>query len=278
MSTAAAPVVCRNAALQACATTTSSTPASPPLTTRRRPSATLAICSSLSETPASQRASPATTAVATTTSPDFNEGSSPPATPNETTPRIVAGSNTVSSARNCCGSLALQTTAMPGPAAMRASCTRPVTIKTGRRSILPAHGPSPTPKFTSRPLPPCCWSSSGSDSAQAPKAERTSHNHDSADKTPVENPLPYTDAHPTDLFGSARPQGTPPRGPRPGARPHPPPSGRAKPMPFATQWWAPAPGPGNPAGNSWHPHPSRRPGSGPRSTNPRPCESWDPGG
>ena len=45
------------------------------------------------------------------------------------------GSNTVKSARNCCGSLLLQMTVMPGPAAMRASCTRPVTINTGRGSF-----------------------------------------------------------------------------------------------------------------------------------------------
>ena len=51
-------------------------------------------------------------------------GSSPPATPKLMTPRIVDGSNTVSSARNCCGSLLLQMTVMPGPAAMRASCTK----------------------------------------------------------------------------------------------------------------------------------------------------------
>ena len=53
-----------------------------------------------------------------------------------------------SSARNCCGSLLLQMTVMPGPAAMRASCTRPVTINTGRGSIeLPADCVSPRPQI-----------------------------------------------------------------------------------------------------------------------------------
>ena len=73
------------------AATTCSTPARPPLTTRRRPSATLAISSSFSARPASQRVSPASTSVATTTSPDFSAGSSPPATPKLMTPRIVDG-------------------------------------------------------------------------------------------------------------------------------------------------------------------------------------------
>ena len=67
--------------------------------------------------------------------PDFSDGSSPPATPKLITPRNVDGSSVASSARNCCGSLLLQMTVMPGPAAMRASCTSPVTIKTGRGSI-----------------------------------------------------------------------------------------------------------------------------------------------
>ena len=75
-------------------------------------------------------------------------GSSPPATPKLMTPLIVVGSNTVSRARNCCGSLLLQMTVMPGPAAMRASCTRPVTINTGRGSIrLPADAAVPRPQF-----------------------------------------------------------------------------------------------------------------------------------
>ena len=51
------------------------------------------------------------------------------------TPLKVEESSVASSARNCCGSLELQMTIMPGPAAMRASCTNPVTIKTGRGSI-----------------------------------------------------------------------------------------------------------------------------------------------
>ena len=61
------------------------------------------------------------TSVATTTSPDFSDGSSPPATPKLMTPRNVEGSSVASSARSCCGSLLLQMTIMPGPAAMRAS-------------------------------------------------------------------------------------------------------------------------------------------------------------
>ena len=95
----------------------------------------------------------------TTMSPDFNDGSSPPATPNEITPLNVDESRVASSARNCCGSLLLQMTIMPGPAAIRASCTKPVTIKTGRGPI--ASGSNeftvaavPAPKVTSRPLLP----------------------------------------------------------------------------------------------------------------------------
>ena len=65
----------------------------------------------------------------------FSDGSRPPATPKLMTPRNVEGSSVASSARSCCGSLELQMTIMPGPAAMRASCTKPVTIKTGRGSI-----------------------------------------------------------------------------------------------------------------------------------------------
>src|SRR5207237_1160014 len=82
----AAPVSRRSAALQARAAITWSTPARPPRTTRRRRNAMLAISSSLSDRPASQRASPARTSVATTTSPDFSAGSSPPATPKLMTP------------------------------------------------------------------------------------------------------------------------------------------------------------------------------------------------
>ncbi len=50
-----------------------------------------AIIASFSARPARKRASPARTSVATTTSPDFSDGSSPPATPNEMTPLKVAG-------------------------------------------------------------------------------------------------------------------------------------------------------------------------------------------
>ena len=135
MSTAAAPVSECSAALQAVAAITCSTPARPPRTTRRRFSAALAIISSFNASPARKRVSPDRTSVATTTSPDFNDGSSPPATPNEITPLNVDESSVASSARNCCGSLLLHMTIMPGPAAMRASCTKPVTIKTGRGSI-----------------------------------------------------------------------------------------------------------------------------------------------
>src|SRR6202035_5867142 len=147
-------------------------------------------------------------------------GSSPPATPKLITPRIVEGSKTVKRARNCCGSLLLQMTVMPGPAAMRASCTRPVTIKIGRGSIgLPTDASRPAPKITFRPLPPCCWCSSNSDTAPTPRAERTSDTHDSADKTPEESPSPYSAAHPTVLFGSVWLLGTPPHGRPPDARP-----------------------------------------------------------
>ena len=194
MSTAAAPVSECSAALQAVAAITCSTPARPPRTTRRRRSAALAIISSLSARPARKRVSPDSTSVATTTSPDFNDGSSPPATPNEITPLNVDESSVASSARNCCGSLLLQITIMPGPAAMRASCTKPVTIKTGRGSIelspieLSTNAAAPAPKVTSRPLPPCCWCFSNSDTAPAPRAERTSSSHDNANKTPAETP------------------------------------------------------------------------------------------
>src|SRR5690349_11736699 len=223
MSTAAAPVSECSAALQVLAATISSTPASRPLTTRRRPSAMLAIWPSVSGSPASQRASPAMTSVATTTSPVFREGSSPPATPNEITPRTEVGSSVVRSARNWLGSLDEQITAMPGPAAMRASCTRPVTIKIGRGSILPP-AESYAPNFTSRPLPPCCWYSSDCDTAPAPKAERTLDSHDSVGKTPEESLLPYSVAHPTALFRSVLQLGTRCPVRLRDCLPHPPPS------------------------------------------------------
>ena len=208
MSTAAAPVSERSAALQERPATTCSTPASAPLTTRRRLSAMLAIISSFSEVPASQRVSPAVTSVATTTSPDFSAGSSPPATPKLMTPRNVDESSVASRSRNCLGSLLLQMTIMPGPAAMRASCCRPVTIKTGRGSIacspieLPTNAAAPAVKVTSRPLPPCCWCSSNFGTAPAPRAGRTLSSHGIANKTRAENRLPCAAAHPTDLFRS----------------------------------------------------------------------------
>ena len=117
-----APVSERNAAFVDRAATTCSTPARPPLTTRRRPSATLAISSSFS----AKTGQPAGVA-----GQDFGRhhdiarlqrGIQSAATPKLMTPRIVVGSKTVRSARNCCGSLLLQMTVMPGPAAMRASC------------------------------------------------------------------------------------------------------------------------------------------------------------
>src|SRR5260221_2351034 len=278
MSTAAAPVSDRSAAFTARAATTFSTPARPPLTTRRLPNATLAISSSFSAKPASQRASPASTSVATTTSPDFNVGSSPPATPKLITPLIVDGSKTVSSARNCCGSLLLQMTVMPGPAAMQVSCTIPVTINTGRGSIgLPADASSPAPKFTFRPLPPCCWCSSNSDTAPTPRAERTSDTHDSADKTPEESLLPCSAARPTSLFGSVLLLGTP-RHARPrDARPRPLPSVQARPTPFARRSWGHPRNPYSRVGNWWHPRPSRRPCSGSTPASPLPCRSPGPG-
>ena len=205
-------------------------------------------------------------------------GSSPPATPKLMTPLIVVGSNTVRSARNCCGSLLLQMTVMPGPAAMRASCTRPVTISTGRGSIrLPADAPFPAPNLTSRPLPPCCWSSSDSDTAPTPRAERTSNIHDSADKIPEESPSPYSAARPTVLFGSVWQLGTLRHGQPPGARPRPPPSAQARPMPFARRSSGPPQSPYNRVGSWWHPRPSRRRRSGSRPASPRPCASWGPG-
>jgi hypothetical protein len=51
------------------------------------------------------------------------------------TPLNVVESSVARSERNWLGSLLLQTTIMPGPAAMRASCAKPVMIKTGRGSI-----------------------------------------------------------------------------------------------------------------------------------------------
>src|SRR6202158_896749 len=279
MSTAAAPVSDRSAAFSVWAAPTGSTPARPPPTPRRLPNPTLAISSSLSSKPATQRLAPATTSVATTTSPDFNVGSSPPATPKLITPLIVNGSKTVRSARNCCGLLLLQITVMPGPAAMRASCTRPVTISTGRGSIgLPADASSPAPKFTFRPLPPCCWCSSDSDTAPTPRAERTLDIHDSADKTPEESLLPCSAARPTNLFGFVLLLGTP-RHARPrDARPRPLPSAEATPMPFARRSWEFPRTPYSLVGNWWHPRPSRRPCCGSTPASPRPCESRDPGG
>ena len=159
----------------------------------RRRSATRAIISSFSAKPARNRVSPARTSVATTTSPDFSDGSSPPATPNEMTPLKVEESSVASNARNCCGSLELQMTIMPGPAAMRASCTNPVTIKTGRGSFelrsteLSTVAAAPASQVTSRPLPPCCWCFSNFGTAPAPRAERTSSSHDTANKTPSES-------------------------------------------------------------------------------------------
>ena len=154
MSTAAAPVSDHSAAFPARAAITCSTPARPPLTTRRRFSATLAICPSFSGRPASQRVSPDSTSVATTISPDFKAGSSPPATPKLTTPLNEAGSSVARSDRNCWGSLLLQITAMPGPAAIRASCTKPRHNKhrprvnsTARGNVVPrpqSHIPTPT--------------------------------------------------------------------------------------------------------------------------------------
>ncbi len=47
-------------------------------------------------------------------------------------------------------------------------------------------GPPP-PKFTSQPLPLCYWCSEGSDTARVPRAEKTSHTHDSVDKIPEES-------------------------------------------------------------------------------------------
>ncbi|MGY3460263.1 hypothetical protein ACVWW5_005713 [Bradyrhizobium sp. LM3.4] len=101
--------------------TTSSAPARLPRTTRRRPDVRRSMRSSPSDSPAAQRVSPASTSVASTTSPERSVGSRPPATPKEITPRIVSGSSTVSSARNWVGLLDEQMTAIPGPAAMRAS-------------------------------------------------------------------------------------------------------------------------------------------------------------
>ena len=80
--------------------------------------------------------SPASTSVATTTSPDFSDGSRPPATPKLMTPRNVEGSKRRQQRAQLLRiATELQMTIMPGPAAMRASCTKPVTIKTGRGSI-----------------------------------------------------------------------------------------------------------------------------------------------
>src|SRR6202043_2132653 len=210
------------------------------------------------------------------TSPDLNVGSSPPATTKLITPLIVDGPKTVKRARNCCGSLLLRTTARPGPAAIRASCTRPVTISTGRGSIgLPTASPCPAPSFTFRPLPPCYWCSSDSDTAPTPRAERTSDSHDSVDKTPEESLLPCNAAHPTGLFRSVCLLGTVRRARPPDARPRPPPSIQARPMPFARRWWGHAQTPYNRVGNWWHPRPSRPPRSESTAASPPPCESRD---
>src|ERR1700759_4198646 len=123
-------------------------------------------------------------------------------------------------------------TAMPGPAAMRASCTRPVTIKIGRGSTLPAAASSPAPNFTSRPLPPCCWCFSDFDTAPAPKAERTLDIHDSVGKTHEETLSPCSAAHPTDLFPTVLQLSNQSPGKLRGFRPHLRPSEQAKPMPF----------------------------------------------
>ena len=63
------------------------------------------------------------------------------------TPRIVDGSKLARSARNCCGSLLLQITVMPGPAAMRASCTSPSRSEPAADRIdAPTHRDVPRPQ------------------------------------------------------------------------------------------------------------------------------------
>ncbi len=142
MSTAAAPVSecsCRLAGLRGNDALDAGEPAAHHAAAARvglqRFSVALAIISSFSAMSARNLVSPAMTSVATTTSPVFSDGSRPPATPKEITPRKVDESSVESRARKLLGSLELQMTIMPGPAAMRASCTNPVTIKTGRGSI-----------------------------------------------------------------------------------------------------------------------------------------------
>src|SRR5215469_9991423 len=99
-------------------------------------------------------------------------------------------------------------TAIPGPAAMRASWTRPVTIKIGRGSTLPPAAPSLAPNLTSRPLPPCCCCLLDYDNAPEPKVERTLDSHDSVGKTPEGTLLPYSVAQATGLFRSVWQLGT----------------------------------------------------------------------
>ncbi len=184
ISTAAAPNSERSAALPACPVTTFSTPTRPPRNTFWRPTPAPAISSSLRTSDADQRLLPATTSVATTTAPDLRSGSRPPATPKLMTPRMVAGSKSASRLRSWTGSLELQMTVMPGPAAIFASWTSPVTINTGRGSVVsPAVEMPPSPKITSQPLRSCCWCSSNSGTAPTPRAGRISSSHDNADKT-----------------------------------------------------------------------------------------------
>ncbi len=159
MSTAAAPVIERSAALQAFAAITSSTPASPPRTILRRFSAALAIISSFSADAARNRVSPDITSVATTTSPDLSDGSSPPATPNEITPRNVVGSSVASSARSCCGSLGAADHDHAGTRRDAGLLHQSSHNQYRPRINSTVHGlrRPPPPTITSRPLPPCYW-------------------------------------------------------------------------------------------------------------------------
>ena len=152
MSTAAAPVSECSAALQAVAAITCSTPARPPRTTRRRRSAARGdqfLVQRQSRPENGYRRpeprSPPPRRPISATDPARRRRRS------EMTPLKVVESSVASSARNCCGSLELQMTIMPGPAAMRASCTNPVTIKTGRGSF---NCDQPNCPRSRRPPPP----------------------------------------------------------------------------------------------------------------------------
>src|SRR5438552_5956791 len=107
-------------------------------------------------------------------------------------PRMPVGSNTRSRPRSWRGSLELQITVIPGPAAMRASCGSPVTIRIG---LSPA-APPPAPIITFPPLQPYYSWLASSDISPAPTVERISDTHGSVSRIRGESQWLYISARP----------------------------------------------------------------------------------